>query len=182
MFLDIALAIFSAYGVSHLFDSQFSPLLVFLSLIFIFIPDIDVLWPSFSRRFLKRHVVNHRTFWHYPLVHVCIGIALATFSLPLGALYVVTTLLHFVHDTFFLGWGVVWFWPFKETRYKYFPDRYGKITSIPLVTWEKEEEVELVKKYNNKNWIRDFYLRPNIVAYIEYAALVSSLIFLLLAL
>ena len=177
MFLDAALATLSLYGVASLFDMNITWELLLLSRLFVYIPDSDVLWPAISRYVYKKERINHRTWLHYPVLHIGVALVISFVSLPIGVLYGVTTFLHFVHDTFFLGWGVVWLWPIKKTRYKCFPDRDGKITSVPLTTWEEKDEESLMKQYHNPDWIRDFYLRPGIVAYIEYTAFFLALFF-----
>lgn len=178
MFLDIALSLFSVGLISHLFDQTLSLPLIAVSVCFVLLPDIDVVSPFLKKVFQGKNVYNHRTFLHYPIVHAVIGIAITLFSPLYGVLYIVNTTLHFVHDTFFLGWGVVWLWPFKETRYKCFPDRDGKITNISFISWEKKDDEALMKRYHNPHWIRDFYFRPNIVAYIEYITFICALAFL----
>ena len=178
MFLDIAVAVFSASFVSYAFDFPHSFLFVAVSILFSLLPDVDIVSPYFVKVFTGKKTYNHRTFLHYPIVHVGVGILISLISFPYGVLYLVNTFLHFVHDTFFLGWGVVWLWPFKETRFKCFPDRDGKITGIPLVTWEPKEDRALMERYDDPEWIRNFYLRPNIVAYVEYGAFLASIIFI----
>jgi len=104
------------------------------------------------------------------------------FGPSIGILYTVCILWHHIHDTFFLGWGVMWFWPFSKKKWKFFPDRNGSITSIPVISWLPDEE-EKVRKWSgghDDGWIKRYYLRQNLIAYIEYGGICVALIILLL--
>ena len=49
----------------------------------------------------------------------------------------------------------------------------------PVVTWLPEEEAALrARAYPGatNNWVRDFYFRPNTLAYVEYGVLLVALI------
>ena len=45
---------------------------------------------------------------------------------------------------------------------------------------DEDEEEEIYKEYHNPHWIRDFYFRPNLVAYVEYSVFLFSLSILFL--
>ncbi len=130
-------------------------------------PDIDIVSPYIKNIFSRRKVINHRTFLHYPALYILPLVVISFYSATLAFIFTLCIFLHFVHDTFFLGWGVIWFWPLRSTRFKCFPDRDGKIVNVPLITWEEKEEKELIKRYHNPHWVRDFYFKPTIVAYIR---------------
>ena len=179
MFLDIAVAIVVTKLVSLSLHQDPSALLFMFAICSSLFPDIDILSPAVKKYFFKKQVINHRTFLHYPALYILPSLLLLTISGKLAFIFSICIFLHFVHDTFFLGWGVLWLWPFSSTRFKCFPDRDGKIVNLGLVTWKENEEKEIIRRYHNPHWIQDFYLRPNIVAYIEYGAIFLAFIILI---
>jgi hypothetical protein len=181
MFLDIGAGILFSILIGSIFDVHISSLWIFFGILSSLLPDIDMLMYFTNTKFLKKEVKDHRSFTHFPIVYLPIGIFVyALFGIPTATLFYVTVYFHLIHDTFWLGWGVVWFWPYSSRKFKFFPDKDGKISSQFLLTWTKDEEHYIIKKYHNPHWVRDFYLRPNIVAYVEYSVfLVSILIFFL---
>jgi len=76
----------------------------------------------------------------------------------------------------------MWLWPFSKRKWKAFPDKDGNITKIPIVSWLPHEE-EKFRKWSgghNDGWIKRFYLRPNLISYIEYGAICVALTTLIL--
>ena len=179
MFLDIAVAIVVVKLVSFSLHQELSVILLMFAICSSLFPDIDIISPATLKYIIKKQVVNHRTFLHYPALYILPSLLLLTISGKLAFIFSICIFLHFVHDTFFLGWGVLWLWPFSSTRFKCFPDRDGKIVNLPLVTWKENEEKEIIKRYHNPDWVQDFYFKPNIVAYIEYGALFLALMVLI---
>lgn len=181
MFLDIGVGIFTALFIGHIFDVPVTWLFIVASVAISLLPDIDILYYGFRKLFSKKDIYNHRSFTHYPIIYIPIIIILySTVGLPYSLLFTICVYSHLIHDSFWLGWGVVWFWPFSSVRYKFFPDKEGKISSQVVMKWDKNEDEELFKRYHNPNWIRDFYFRPSRVAYFEYLIFFSSLIVLYL--
>jgi len=167
MFLDIGGGILLSFLVTWLFGININVNIIFLSVLFTLFPDVDLIFRK------------HRSITHYPIIYFLI---IPFIFLLLGGFW--TTLIfsgvmfHLLHDTFFLGWGIKWFWPFSNRSFKFFPDKNGKITSQILLSWDHKEEKEIRKEYGTKRWIKEFYLKPNIVSIIGYSVFVISLIFL----
>lgn len=179
MFLDIGAGILLSILVGTIFNIDISAFWIISGILFALLPDIDMVSYFIKTRILKKPVDDHRSFTHYPIVYL--PLIIATYFIvgaPYSVLFALCVYFHFIHDTLWLGWGISWFWPITSRKFKFFPDKHGKISSQFLMTWTKEEEEKLFKKYHNPNWIRDFYFRPNIVAYVEYSVFVIALILL----
>ncbi len=175
MFLDLGVAILISIGITKFFAVPLSFVLLLFALVSALLPDSDIFYYTYQKYVNKKKVFNHRSFLHYPLLYIIPAVVITSISLPLGLIFSLCIIFHLLHDTFFLGWGVVWLWPFKETRYKCFPDRDGKITLLPLVTWEKNEDEKMFTNYHNTHWVRDFYFRFTIVSVVEYSVFLLAL-------
>lgn len=181
MFLDIAFGICASLGIGSFFFETVPYWYVILGVVFTLLPDIDglvwILKPSVRQKWNK----IHRTYTGYPLLYIPIGIIIfIVFGKVIGILFAVCILLHHIHDTFFLGWGVMWLWPFSKRKWKAFPDKDGYITKIPITSWLPEEE-ENFRKWSgghDDEWLKRYYLRPNLIAYIEYGGLLIACLWL----
>jgi hypothetical protein len=177
MFLDIGAGILLSIFVGNLFGIDINAGWVLLSIVFALLPDIDMISYLLKTRILKMRVDDHRSFTHYPIAYIPLAIVIYFFmGVPVSVLFVFCVYFHFLHDTLWLGWGISWFWPITKRKYKMFPDQDGKITSRVLLSWKKEDEEEIFKKYKSPHWIRNFYFKPNIVAYVEYSIFIIGLI------
>jgi hypothetical protein len=181
MFLDIGIGILLSLFFGHIFGIGISWFWLFFAIVFVLFPDIDIIFYGIKKIFSKGNIYNHRSFTHYPIVYIPIALLIYFFLGPFYCtLFLCCICFHFIHDSFWLGWGIVWLWPFSTTRFKFFSDKDGKVSSQVLMIWTKQEESQVFQKYHNPHWIRDFYFRPNIVAYIEYSIFIFSLIMLYL--
>ena len=174
--LDIGIGILAALGVAELFEFQATPLFIAAGIAFALLPDIDVIPAE-----LTKNLSIHRTYTHYPIFYVAGFLFLLFLGFPeWGTLFLVGGLLHLIHDTVGLGCGISWLWPITPRKFRFFPDKEGKISSQFFMTWMPEEEPALIRAHHNPHWVRDFYFRPNIVAYVEYGGLLVALIVLYL--
>lgn len=107
MFLDIAIGIFVAFGISDLFGAPLSFLFVLYCVAIALLPDSDAILYLARRRFDHR-AHEHRSIFHHPLIYVGGGIALLLlFNAPSLWIwgFIVSSMLHFIHDSFGIGWG-----------------------------------------------------------------------------
>lgn len=182
MLLDIGVGILFSLLVGKLFAIDISASWVACGVLFALLPDIDIVPYAFKRYFNKKEAYNHRTFTHYPIVYLpLVYVVYVVFGLPYALLCACGVYFHLLHDTVWLGWGISWFWPFSTRKYKSFPDENGKISSVFMTSWSAEDEDRLFREGHNPHWVRDFYLRPNIVAYFEYTVFIVSIIALIFA-
>jgi hypothetical protein len=159
MFGDIGIGIILSIVFSQIFSIELRTSFVVWGIVFSLLPDIDMLvyvCPSLKKVFGK-----HRGFSHYPIVYVPVVGLICFFSGLLWALYLgAAVFLHLVHDTFWIGSGITWLWPFSKKSFKFFPQD----AKVPA----------------GMHWVKAFYFRPTLVSVCEYGLLIISLIILLL--
>lgn len=176
MFLDSAFGILGAIIIASYSHKELSYLFVFLGISFALLPDIDVLYYAFKKYFLKKKITNHRSLTHTPFLYVPVAALLYdVFGWEVGVLFSSGILFHFIHDSLWLGWGIAWLSPFSKRKIRFFPDKNGKISNQFFMTWQTEEEEMLIKKYHDPHWIKNFYLKPGIVSYVEYTAFIIAI-------
>lgn len=152
MFMDIGFGILLSIGASRFFDVPLTPALLALGLISALLPDIDMLWFGINRLLGSRQQ-DHRSFTHYPLLYIpAIGALYALFGGLVASVVAAGAGLHLIHDTIGLGHGIAWLAPFSYRKYQILPVPPG-----------------------DGRWIRNYYLRPNLIAYLEYGTLLVAL-------
>lgn len=167
--LDIAVGILCSLVLAHAFGLRASLSLILFGVGSALLPDIDVL-PVF-----RRVTYDHRSSFHWPLVYVPVAAMLLALDPLYGELFLLAICAHFIHDTVGIGWGVAWFAPFSLRKFL-FPERDRRREYGWLMTWLPEEEGAMAAKYHDPHWLRTWYARPTLLAFIEYGALVCSII------
>ena len=181
MFLDIGIGIIA--GIFFQVNVEFSWYFFAFTLIAALLPDMDMFWYWLRKKTSTSVLDNHRSFTHYPIIYLPVTILIYLyFGTHIATVFALLILYHFVHDTFFIGWGVKWVWPFTERAFKIFPDQNGKVTSRFVLSWLPEQDEEIKKWAGESDWIKAFYKTPNIVAYIEYPVFLFSLYYLFITL
>ncbi len=181
MLLDIGIGILSAIFIHHLFGVG-GPVLVGAGILFSLLPDIDFLFAVQKRYTALAH--EHRLLLHYPIPYVLFGMTVISFfDLPYALLFGITTLLHFVHDSIGIGWGIQWLYPFSKNHYAFFYHYDTSRNGLPqkaVYSWSPEEVRSLSRQYGDKDWIRNIYLRCHPYAIVEllvFLAAVCALFF-----
>jgi hypothetical protein len=185
MFLDIGIGILAAVLVSKIFVLPLSLGLVFVGVIFALLPDLDFILYK-AKKDLK-NIHKHRNLLHYPLLYIPIGvIVILFFSKPLTILFGICSLLHFIHDSIGIGWGIKWFFPFSKNSYSflniYQPPNKEQIPKAFLHIWKDEEMDMIVDKYGDENWIKNIYFHFHPYAIFEFLVFIIAVVFLLKAL
>lgn len=170
MFLDMGVGMLLGIWLPPYFGVDTSWWWVVVGCVAVLLPDVDIGAEGIPHtHWLKRYVGEHRGVLHRPLLWAVISFCVWMSGAPLYAsLLFFGTFFHLVHDTFFLGWGIMWMWPWRQTKWSFFRDAHGRITS-DCVRWEPHEEVTMRHRYGTRHWVRDFYLRPSIVSVLEYS-------------
>ncbi|MBI4086724.1 metal-dependent hydrolase [Candidatus Kaiserbacteria bacterium] len=162
-------------------------------------PDLDAV-PELLRRgkvaASSDYVYDHREGLHYPAVLLLVGIVLAWLVGFFGWLFLIATMLHFVNDSYGVGWGVAWLWPFSRTRYKcadrkvnqpkrmLVADGVWEKLSVDerrvrfIVSWSEEELPRFIMRWGRGDWIDKWYLTRNWVSVTEYLLFMCSLFIL----
>ena len=168
--LDIGVGILLALGVAEYFGVQASPWFVVLGIAVTLLPDIDIITLPLLGKWY------HRTHTHFPIVWMPIcALAFVAFDPMYAILLTLGIYAHLVHDTFGIGWGIAWLWPFSHRKYLLFPERGRQLPFNIVASWTPEEEAEFREAPRNAKWLELYYFRPNIVAYIEYGVLLAAL-------
>lgn len=161
------MGILLAHWIGNIYGVVVTPALILLGIAFALLPDIDFLLTKISA--IRNIIGAHRSATHYPIIHAVLGvIAFFIFGKIIATLYVLCVFYHLIHDTFFLGWGIKWLWPVSHTSLSIFHDKNHQIT-CSVLTWTREEDVQIKNEYANPDWVKDFYLRPNIISFMEYS-------------
>lgn len=167
--LDIGLGILLSLGVAEYFGVEATPLLIAFGIACALLPDIDVITLPFGTWY-------HRTFTHYPIIYLPLVVLAYIFLNPLYAtIFTLAVYAHLIHDTFGIGWGVAWLWPFSERKFLFFPWEGIPSKDKVFATWMPESEPSLEEKQKNTEWFKD-YFRPSKLAFIEYGVLLVALI------
>ena len=191
MTLDIAFGILVALGVHQLLGVELTPLLLLMSVFFALSPDIDVplffLWRKIQRRLrLKGTITSHRNILHNPLIFVPVGwICISLFSLTYASMFAVLALLHFLHDSIGIGFGVAWLYPFSKTRFSFLYQHDVWQHGLPrqlVYAWTPEKIRSTAELSKNRSWLRHIYLRLHPYSLIEHVTLLVAVILLLVGL
>ncbi len=183
MILDIAIGLI--LGTYFNVSENINYYLILLAIVFCLLPDVDIFDYLYKKYIKKLDVIDHRSWTHYPIVYVPVYFIILCIENVFNIKYSISTLFllsivwHFIHDTLFIGWGVMWGWPFSKRKYKIFPDRDGKVTSRLLLTWFLEEEDKIIKWSGRSEggWLRQYYFKFNIVSMIEYGVFLSAILY-----
>jgi len=183
MFLDIAIGILLAVWTSVNFNVALS-FWVFPAVLFILLPDVDFFIELFKRGSVgKEGIKEHRRITHYPLAYIPVVILIfLLFGKLWGLIFSLAVALHFIHDSAVFGWGVQWLWPFSKKHYIFFrKSLYSEKPGLPfkfLYIWTPEQAEAMANEYGDSNWIKNFYLRPNLILAIEILALIVAILVL----
>lgn len=183
MLFDIGIGII--IGVLFHSTSDVFTLSTFVSvgILFSLLPDID-----FPIHFLRggtfENEYKHRNLLHVPLLLWPIGSAVVYLINPiLVPMFLVGTLIHFMHDSVGIGWGVRWFYPFSKTHYAFlYRVRTGTFTEIPkqlVYAWTPEQVDEYAEVYHDEDWIRNIYFKWHPYAIAEAAVFVVAILYLI---
>jgi len=170
--LDIGVGIVLALLVHIFLHTEFSGWLVLAGIAAALLPDIDVLTALFGKW-------KHREFTHYPLPYIPLLVILFFIvPVPYAVLFSLGILWHFIHDTIGTGWGISWFWPFTDRRFLLFPYKRRKEMGM-LATWLPREHPEWAH-HGPHTWVRDLYLRANVVSILEFGLLCIAVVTLII--
>ncbi len=179
MFLHASFGLITAVLAHRLFGADTSWwLLCGVGVAAAFFPDLDVLRGRDKAGRVAAHsgnVKDHRHGLHYPTLttlSIFLIVAVAVYSYtyvssagvanwPLvwfWAMFVaVNVILHFVIDSFGVGWGIRWLyvphWSATHNNYKFFCDKQNRLSWQFLVSWTPEELKEAIKLYGDKDWL-----------------------------
>lgn len=169
--LDIASGILLSLLTAHWFGIHATLSLFAFGIGNALLPDIDNIVP-----FLSRVNYDHRSFFHWPLLYIPVAVIVyLMFGSLYATLFSLGILAHFIHDSIGIGWGVAWLAPFSHRKIL-FPEKDRRSEYGFFMTWLPEQEAAMATKYHDPDWVRTYYFRPNTLAYVEYTALLVSVL------
>ncbi len=156
---------------------------VLLGILFSLFPDIDFLI-HFLRGGTFKEEYKHRNLLHVPLLLWPIGSTVIYFINPiLVPMFLVGTLVHFLHDSIGIGWGVRWLYPFSKTHYAFiYRVRTGTFIKMPkklLYTWTPDQVDEYAEIYHDEDWLRNIYFKWHPYALVEMTVFVVAIAYLI---
>ena len=178
MFLDIGFGILIALGAIELGGITPSLWLFVFSITVCLLPDFDVFLHMRKGRDMGGEAYSHRSHFHYPLVYIPLGtILISVISLPYGLIFFFGSLLHFVHDSIGIGWGVQWLAPFNKDHFAFFYHYDIYRHDLPkkwIYRWSPEEVPVVADQYGDKDWIRNIYFKWHPYAIVEFLVFVLA--------
>ncbi len=181
MLLDIGVGIIASIALDHFFVDIPFPYFLAGGIVFALLPDMDFLLTLKKRTAEKSH--EHRNIFHYPLIFIPAGIIVfSIFDYRWTVLFAVTTLLHFIHDSIGVGWGVRWLYPFTRKHYAFFYHYDTWRNGLPkklFYAWSPEDVDRLSSQYGDKEWIKNIYLKFHPYAIVELLVFLFALVILL---
>jgi len=178
MLLDIGAGIFLAILVSEVSAQSLTFSFVIAGIAFALLPDVDFIYHVFKKG-TYRDAHRHREMLHYPLIFIPAGMLLIAIVNPIWSLlFGLAYLVHLVHDSIGIGWGVQWLYPFKKDHfsflYIYRPAHQNRLPRQWLYRWKNEDIDSLSEQYGDKDWLRNIYLRGHPYAIIELLVLLAA--------
>lgn len=135
------------------------------------LPDSDFVWRLFRKGDTDS---THRDLLHYPLLFTPVVFAVGlTIGMEVALVLALGSLLHFIHDSFGVGFGVKWLHPFKKNSYMFLyrastPSNKDMPKKL-IYSWTDDERRIAIKKYGYPGWIRHIYFRIHPFGLLEYA-------------
>lgn len=152
MFFDIGVGLLFGVLMNILLGG--SPWFVILfGAITMIMPDLDFLIYLYKNNWKTDQFAHeHRDLFHNPILFSGGGaLILLAFGWRWSLIWLIGTVLHFIHDTLQSGFGIRWLYPFYGgyfTLVSYCPQKHIRT---------KTEQRRLVAKYGNPNWLGDEY-------------------------
>lgn len=194
---DFANGMFAVLLVSYITGHEIVWWYFIIGIVLAMSPDIDAIPEIMSRGKVAaspEHPRDHRTFLHYPIVAISLGL-LATWLVPFwGFVWFVALMFHLVNDLYGTGWGLPLLYPVTGSHYKFFvrranqsPDllkERGLWEALPgsestlrfVVSWRKDELLWYILQYGMDDWIDRCYLRVNPIMVTEYSLFLLAVI------
>jgi len=171
--LDVGVGLILGILLSHL-NSYNHGLCLAIGVAASLLYDLDFIWSAVRTKSVIAPGTEHRDGLHYPLIVIpFLGVLGSLINPALGLVLALGALLHFIHDSIGVEFGVKWLFPFKKNSYAFFyhtglPTNKG-MPREKLYSWSDKEREEARKRYGDPERIKHIYLRPHPYGVAEYA-------------
>jgi hypothetical protein len=142
------------------------------------LPDLDYVYKATITKKLPHG--DHRDGLHYPLIFIpAVGLIGYLINPYIGLGLALGALVHFIHDSIGVGWGVKWLYPFSKKSYAFlYRANLESEKEMPkklFYSWSDAERNVLMKKFGDPNWIKHIYFKPHIYGIMEYTVFIIGL-------
>lgn len=181
MLADIGLGFIISVLASEYFDFALNPGFIVGCVVFALLPDWDFWFYKVFKSKFGAKIHDHRDVAHYPVVYLILSLVLYFLFGHIWAVsFLILTMLHFVHDSLGIGWGVKWFWPFSEKTHKFFSQENNEL-GLKFFARSPSELEEVIEKYHNPNWFVTNYRRFTVISVGEALFFLVGLVLLVLS-
>lgn len=179
--LDIAIGIGAAFLTAMAFSLPLAGWLFVVGVGFALLPDIDFLL-YLGKRSADEFSHEHRDLLHNPLLYLPIGtVLLAVIHPPLGFLFLLASVGHFIHDSIGGGWGVRWLYPFSKNYFKFFSDERGAYSRNLIAVWTPHQQKQAARAYGDPQWLTHYLnFSPTLIFEISVLIILIALAFVLI--
>ncbi len=98
----------------------------------------------------------------------------------IGLILALGCLLHFLHDSIGVGFGVKWLYPIRKNSYLFFYHAGSIYTKdMPrkkLHSWNDSERKATLDAFGDPDWIKHIYFRLHPYGIIEYTVLIIGIV------
>lgn len=150
-------AVIVSFALSKFYIINLNFYIFLLAIGFSLLPDIDLLiWLKKHHWRIDKWTHEHRNTIHYPMLYLPAGYLLIWFFTNhfYALLFFFSSLIHFLHDSIGLGWGIKWLYPFSKRNYKFFTRKHLGERRRLLVSWSPEELKDEVEKRWQGDWFK----------------------------
>jgi len=183
MFLDVGIGILTTIYIGFLFKANLTVWLLVCGIIFSLLPDVDFIKYFYLKD--KMEGYKHRDALHLPILYLPIGTLIVYLFLGkvLALIFFVSSFLHFIHDSMFIGRGIKWLYPFSNNGYAFLYMYSRKVKNglwKPLFIFNEEKIRLFDSEHGDADWFKNIYLKWHPFAVLEFTVLIVSLIILFL--
>lgn len=157
--LDSIGAIMIASVLSNFYTVTMDIFIVSSALLFVHLLEVDLfIWLIIHRFQLNKLSYKHRDLLHYPILFLPLGSLLVLFlsNYFFSLLFLLCSLFHFLHDSFGVGWGIKWLWPFSNKNFKLFSRKHPTKKRRLIISWTPEELEKEVQAIGD-NWLKYYH-------------------------
>jgi hypothetical protein len=181
MLADIGLGFIISIFASEYFDFALNPGFIVGCVIFVLLPDWDFWFYKVFKSKFSAKIHDHRDVAHYPVAYLILSLVVYfLFGHIWATSFFILTMLHFVHDSLGIGWGVKWLWPFSEKTYKFFSQENNEF-GLKFFARSSQELEQAIQKHHDPDWFKTYYCRLTVISVLEAVIFIVGLGLLVLS-
>ncbi len=158
---DIIGGLLLAMALSKFYNTNLTLSVALTATIFCLLPDLDLfIWLKKHNWKIDKWAHEHRDTLHFPVIYLLSGYLLVLFFVNsfYALLFFLSSMLHFLHDSIGIGWGVKWLFPFSKKNYKFFTRQHLGEKRRIIAFWTPEELKKEVEARGENGWFKKYYI------------------------